>query len=245
MITSIHKLFILTSLLVILFLIFQILYVENGYLELRQLKKDKKTFIIENSKLGLELIDQINIFKRLAKNDLELIEHIARTELNMLGQTELIFVPEIQNKFSPFRIEDFQTLRKFRLLTESEFEELLNFNINSFKFYDDLQDDRKDPDAALDSPSVQLHKGVDEKRFSEGHQAITIQVAAFKNRKDAIKMVNDLQKKGYASYLITSKSTGGTIWHKVRVGNFRDMVQAHKMLEVLKKESLRPIILKR
>ena len=122
-------------------LINAIVFAENGLLDLLRLKKENHTVIIENSKIGLRLFDEINIFKRLAKNDPELIEHIARTKLNMVAKNELVFVFESRDDSWILENEDFQISSKFRLLTEDEFGELLNFKISSFKFYDDLKDD--------------------------------------------------------------------------------------------------------
>ena len=112
---------------------------EYGFIDLQQLKKEKESRIVKNSTIGLEILDQISVFKRLAKNDLKLIEHIARSELRMVGKDELILIPkEPQTKSAENQNEEKSS--NLRILTEDEFEEILSFDINSFKFHDKLKD---------------------------------------------------------------------------------------------------------
>ena len=112
---------------------------EYGFIDLQQLKKEKESRIVKNSTIGLEILDQISVFKRLAKNDLKLIEHIARSELRMVGKNELILIPEKPQKTSTENQNE-EKSSNLRILTEDEFEEILSFDINSFKFHDKLKD---------------------------------------------------------------------------------------------------------
>ena len=96
-----------------------------------------------NSSKGLELIAQIDLFKRLTANDLQLIEHIARTELGMVREDELIFVSEtadgtriLEDKAPGFR-------PAFRFLSEDEFDDLLNIDLKAFDFYEELPEFEK------------------------------------------------------------------------------------------------------
>jgi cell division protein FtsB len=113
---------------------------EHGFLDLHQLKKEKESLIIKNSIIGQEILGQINIFKRLAKNDLKLIEHIARSELRMVAKNELILIPKDSQESSNIEKQNGEKPDNFRILTEDEIDELLSFDINSFKFHDKLKD---------------------------------------------------------------------------------------------------------
>ena len=84
-------------------LVHAIIFAENGLLDLLRLRQEKQTLRIDNSRMGLKLIREIDLFKRLAENDPQLIEHIARTELKMVDEDELIFVPENQDELTIFK----------------------------------------------------------------------------------------------------------------------------------------------
>jgi len=120
-----------------------------GYGEFRDLRNKRaehhslKTL---NSAKGLELIAQIDLFKRLTANDLQLIEHIARTELGMMREDELIFVSESADgtKILEDKVPGFRPV--FRFLSEDEFDELLNIDLKSFDFYEELSEFEKPAD---------------------------------------------------------------------------------------------------
>lgn len=120
-------------------LLHAIIYAENGLIDLLRFKEQRESLIIENSEIGLKIFDDIEIFKRLAKNDLKLIEHIARSELRMIGKDELILIPQNPLKKPKTGEQHTQNHHNFRILTEAEIEELLNFDIDSFKFHDKLK----------------------------------------------------------------------------------------------------------
>jgi len=58
-------------------------------------------------------------------------------------------------------------------------------------------------------------------------------------------LVKKLKKNGYQAYLITLKSSGGTIWHKVRIGKLKNITNVHDVLNQLKKEHLKSFIVKK
>ena len=134
-----HKILFVLLILGLVSLLHAIIYAENGLIDLLRLKEQRKSLVIENSKIGLKIFDEIDIFKRLAKNDLKLIEHIARSELKMIGKDELILIPENPLIKSKTGEQHTQNHHNFRILTEVEIEELLNFDIDSFKFHDKLK----------------------------------------------------------------------------------------------------------
>lgn len=117
-----------------------------GYGEYRHLLGRKADFLslnTQNSRKGLELFNQINLLKRLADNDLKLIEHIARTELGLVREDELVFVygPAEGSQISNSKTSEFTPA--FRLLTEEEFDVLLKFDLKTFDFYEALAESDK------------------------------------------------------------------------------------------------------
>ena len=129
--------------IVVLAMIPVVIFGDLGPQDLFGAKKKIISLKIQNFTKGLELFDQIDLFKRLTANDPKLIEHIARTELGLVREDELIFVYESingatipENKTSGFQ-------PAFRFLTEEEFKELLNFDLKSFDFYEELSEFEK------------------------------------------------------------------------------------------------------
>jgi hypothetical protein len=229
---------------------FPIIYAEKGLLQLRSLEEEKNFLIIENSEIGLKLIDEIDIFKRLAKDDLKLIDHLARKQ-GMVGKNELILIPREPIEESKTGEPNPQDPDYFRILTDDEIDELLKFDIKSFKFYEKLKENDEDSGSG-EEQTEKNKKDSDEKislkrkgKILGSHKNVTIQVAAFKDRNHAKGLVKKLKKKGYQAYLITSKSSGGTIWHKVRIGKFKNITNAHDVINQLKGEYLKPYIVKR
>jgi hypothetical protein len=128
---------------VVLAMIPVLIFGDRGSHDLFAVKKENISLNIQNSAKGLELLEQIDRFKRLTANDLKLIEHIARSELGLVREGELIFVSELATDASipQIKIEGMQPT--FRFLTEEEFEELLNFDLKSFDFYEELSEFEK------------------------------------------------------------------------------------------------------
>ena len=84
-----------------------------------------------------------------------------------------------------------------------------------------------------------------QKGKKETNKTITIQVAAFKNSKDADNIVAKLIKKGYTAYRISSNIPDKGIWHRVRIGYFKDKAEAGSTLNKLKKEKFKAILVNR
>lgn len=108
-------------------------------MQLRSLEKERNFLIIENSTIGLKLIDEIDLFNRLSKNDLTLIDRLARNQ-GMVGKDELIFIPRESIGESKEGKPNLQDPDNFRILTDGEIDELLKFDIESFKFYEKLKE---------------------------------------------------------------------------------------------------------
>ena len=80
---------------------------------------------------------------------------------------------------------------------------------------------------------------------TETDKKYAIQVASFKDSKDADEMVASLKKKGYPAYRISSNIPEKGVWHRVRIGSFKDKAEAGSTLNKLKKEKYSPIMMYR
>jgi len=84
-----------------------------------------------------------------------------------------------------------------------------------------------------------------QKNLTETDKKLTIQVASLKDSNDADKMVARLKKKGYPAYMISSNIPEKGIWHRVRIGYFKDKAKAGSTLDKLKKEKYSPFLVNR
>ncbi|MCK4620040.1 MAG: SPOR domain-containing protein [Desulfobacterales bacterium] len=84
-----------------------------------------------------------------------------------------------------------------------------------------------------------------QKNLTKTDKKLTIQVASFKDSKDADEMVAKLKKKGYPAYRTSSNIPEKGIWHRVRIGFFKDKAEAGSTLNKLKKEKYGPILVNR
>lgn len=79
----------------------------------------------------------------------------------------------------------------------------------------------------------------------ESDKKITIQVASLKDLKTADSLVEKLKKKGYFAYRTIGKVSGKGIWHRVRIGYFKNRAEAAKTLSRLKEDKLEAFIVTR
>ncbi len=71
----------------------------------------------------------------------------------------------------------------------------------------------------------------------------TIQVAAYRNLNDALKLMENLKKKGYTAYRTMGKK-GDKIWYRVRIGSFMDRKKAMQFEKQLESNQLKGIIVR-
>lgn len=71
--------------------------------------------------------------------------------------------------------------------------------------------------------------------------AWTIQVAALKDASEADRMVSQLSQKGYAAYKLTGEVPGKGVWHRVRVGRYRQREETAAVINRLATDQYRPI----
>lgn len=70
---------------------------------------------------------------------------------------------------------------------------------------------------------------------------LTIQIASYKETAEADKMIARLKDKGYSAYK-ASMDINGKLWHRVRVGYFKERADAEPMQQKLKKDNFSPIV---
>jgi cell division septation protein DedD len=81
-----------------------------------------------------------------------------------------------------------------------------------------------------------------QKASEDKSKSLTVQVASVRNAQDADRLVEKLQKGGYPAYRAIGKVPGQGIWYRVRVGQYATRSEAQKILEQLKKEGQKPIM---
>ncbi len=80
------------------------------------------------------------------------------------------------------------------------------------------------------------------KPSAEKTKNYSIQVAAFKNKKAAYGLRDELKDKGYPAY-VSENSQGNTLWYRVRLGEYTSREKAQQVTEQLKKTTkLKPFI---
>ena len=70
----------------------------------------------------------------------------------------------------------------------------------------------------------------------------TIQAASVRDPKDADRLVQKLKKRGYPAYRAIGKVAGKGIWFRVRIGEYQNKSEALSMMNKLKKEGMKPIL---
>jgi cell division septation protein DedD len=73
----------------------------------------------------------------------------------------------------------------------------------------------------------------------------TIQVAAVREANFADAKVAELGRKGYPAYRTTGTVSGQGTWYRVRIGSFTDRTEASRMLNRLKGENIKGIIVQK
>lgn len=66
----------------------------------------------------------------------------------------------------------------------------------------------------------------------------SIQIASFKGLNDAKKTVSKFKQKGYSAYYIKAVVRDHEIWYRVRIGAFKDRIDARTMLARLEKNNI-------
>ncbi len=74
---------------------------------------------------------------------------------------------------------------------------------------------------------------------------LTVQVASFRNSGDAESLVASLKAKAYPAYKIAGIIPQKGIWHRVRVGRFKDRADAQTMVNRLRRDQHQAFVVQR
>lgn len=108
---------------------------------------------------------------------------------------------------------------------------------------------KSEPEAPLKKDDAESGKAGEAPKPSETIQLradrpYTIQVAAVKEAKEAGKMVERLQVMGFPAYKEFAQISGKGGWYRIRIGSFKNHEEAMDMMDRLKRENFRPILVK-
>lgn len=115
----------------------------------------------------------------------------------------------------------------------------------NLKFYEDLKKtgDKKQRDRKKTEPSIEKkRKTKKQPNTNAGQKRFTIQVASFKDPKDAEKLATRLKKKGYSAYKIRVEIPEKGTWYRVRAGSFKSKEDASRIMQNLKREGFGAIV---
>ena len=103
-----------------------------------------------------------------------------------------------------------------------------------------VPDKNKSSDKSIHKNNILYQKKIPGLTFN-----LTIQVASFKNQKDADRLVAKLKKGKYPAYSAIGVIPGKGIWYRVRIGYFKARADATQMLARLKKENRKAFLIHR
>jgi DedD protein len=109
------------------------------------------------------------------------------------------------------------------------------------------QSEAQPPAVQAGTPPARQPEGKPEpqKASEDESKSLTVQVASVRDGQDADRLVEKLQKAGYPAYRAIGKVPGKGIWYRVRVGQYATRADAQKILEQLKKDGQKPILVNR
>lgn len=82
-------------------------------------------------------------------------------------------------------------------------------------------------------------------KMDPGQYKYTIQAASFKSSDEADKLVSHLKGKGYQAYWVKGLVRDNEIWFRVRVGAYKDRMEAQPILARLKQDRVDAFFVKR
>jgi len=123
------------------------------------------------------------------------------------------------------------------------FYERLKGKKSNVKLYPNKSKKRETPDKKKAAKTLQDSRTSASSKKTDTGRILTIQVASLKDPKAADKLVTKLKKKGYAAYKTTADISGKGTWHRVRIGYFKNRADAKKILNKLRKENRKWILM--
>lgn len=95
----------------------------------------------------------------------------------------------------------------------------------------------------LESKHPKTNKTQQQTKAIPPNSIYTIQLGSFTNAKSAKSFAAELKRKGYKSYIVTTKlPEHGTVW-RVRIGHFRDLSKAQKLALEIEKQEGKPVLI--
>jgi hypothetical protein len=150
-------------------------------------------------------------------------------------------IGKLQKKLAALKAADInKKLTRFKI--DSNFDK----HKADLDFYEALQkgrDDIRPPEPVLKSKKNTLWNK--QKKIPDPTFNLTIQVASFKNQKDADRLVAKLKKRKYPAYSAIGVIPGKGIWYRVRIGYFKTRTGATHMLDRLKQENRKAFLIHR
>lgn len=125
------------------------------------------------------------------------------------------------------------------------FYERLKGKKSNVKLYPNKSKKRETLDKKKAAKTLQDSRTSASSKKTDTGRILTIQVASLKDPKAADKLVTKLKKKGYAAYKTTADISGKGTWHRVRIGYFKNRADAKKILNRLRKENRKVILMYR
>jgi len=142
--------------------------------------------------------------------------------------------------------------RRYKISSEATYDantfsfyETLKGKKSNVKLYPDKSKKRGTPDKKKAAKTLQDSQTSASSKKTDTGRILTIQVASLKDPKAADKLVTKLKKKGYAAYKTTVDISGKGTWHRVRIGHFKNRADAKKILNKLRKENQKGILMYR
>ena len=123
------------------------------------------------------------------------------------------------------------------------FYETLKGKKSNIKLYPNKSKKRGTLDKKKTAKTLQDRRTSVSSKKTDTGRILTIQVASLKDPKAADKLVTKLKKKGYAAYKTTADISGKGTWHRVRIGYFKNRADAKKILNKLRKENRKGILM--
>jgi DedD protein len=94
----------------------------------------------------------------------------------------------------------------------------------------------------IKKPTKENEKAAAVARTNAKGPVYTIQAASVRDPKDADRLVQKLKKRGYPAYRVIGKVAGKGIWFRVRIGEYQSKSEALRMMNKLKKDGMKPIL---
>lgn len=125
------------------------------------------------------------------------------------------------------------------------FYERLKGKKSNVKLYPNKSKKREIPYKKKAAKTLQDSRTSASSKKTDTGRILTIQVASLKDPKAADKLLTKLKKKGYDAYKTTADISGKGTWHRVRIGYFKNKAGAKKILNRLRKENRKVILMYR